>query len=231
MNNLLGSITWIEILPKDCIDCIRVWLTKHDFETTMFNLLIATNTQRKWISECSDMENLFNEGTHLRHQYPNYISSYRVDVPWTASLDNIYMYFLQYYYVPLVDNIPLNQLEHAFKNHEKYYHSKSDIFQKLWQFIESEIATLHQIINQIKTRYKNTVAIPNEFLSRGSYPTLMWTDTKNAFSRYIMEDAMISHTRSVMQQFLQKILYHCGHLRTVRYNVGEYKRALYRIEY
>jgi hypothetical protein len=226
-------ITWIEILPKDCIGCIRYWVSKHDFSSVLKQLEIATNSERKWISDCEALETYYKHGSY----YMNNVTFSSVDPYITpiSSIYNISAYIVNNFSQIYNQREPVtyNNLMVAFESCDNHYYSGSFVFEKLWEFIECEIGAIHRIIAHVKNNYKQEVAVPMEFATRLAiaHDHFAWTDTKASFSRYIMEDAILANYRMIIYNLLKTISYNCGHMRTVRYNIENYKVELYRIDY
>jgi hypothetical protein len=230
-------ITWIEILPKDCIRCIRYWISKHDFSSVLKQLEIATNSERKWISDCEAMETYYKHGSYYRSFYQGNGSFSGVDPYITAipSINNVCAYIVNNFSQIYNQQEPVtyNNLIMAFESCNDHHYSGSFVFEKLWEFIESEIGAIHRIIAHIKNIYKQDVAVPMEFATRFAIANdhFAWTDTKASFSRYIMEDAMLANYRMIIYNLLKTIQYNCGHMRIVRYHIENCKAELYRIDY
>lgn len=228
----ISSITWIEILPKDCIDCIRYWVSKQDFSSVLQQLEIATNSERKWISDC---ERIYFKNMNANHTYDvlNTGDPYMQAIP---SISRVKDYIINNFYTgynQLVPPITFNNLLLEFDKCGDNYYSKSTILEKLWDFIEHEIGIIHNIIAGIKNEYKKNIAIPVEFAGRlgSTSDRFAWIDTKASFSRYIMENIPVASYQLIIYNLLRIIFYNCGHLRTVRYNVEKCKIELYKIYY
>jgi len=236
-SNYKHTLTWIELLPKDCTRAIRIFLAKLDFACVMNHLEIATNSERKWINACKEMESCGKEGIYssawLHTALP---ATAGRDVAWLPSISHIVDYIAagaitcHPWGCALVESIVTsNRLAGN-------YHNNLDVFQKISQYIDYHIATIHQIIENIKKSYRSSIAIPVEFARRIGWSTtdqdtLCWYDNKTSFMRYINEDITVSSYRTKVNVLLDKIIYNCGHLRSVRYWANEYKKSLYMVTY
>lgn len=240
LENKKYQITWIELLPKDCIQCIRKWISKRDYDDVLKELKSQTLHDLIWIAQCSQMEFHGIEGKHLQNiRYQPFIVSYRNDVPWLPSIKNIIEFLdLHFRDSHSIHSIPYSQVMQAFLLNEKYNTNKSIIFEKLWLFLNSELKILHDTIKNIKHRYLENIALPVEFVNR-VLPTqhrhqdspFVWTDTKDGFSRYISEDASIASYRETLYRLCRKIIYHCGYIKSIRENVYNIIKEIYRVDY
>jgi hypothetical protein len=230
-----NPITWIEMLPKDCIGCIRKFLAKQDFDKVLFQLQIATNSERQWIIDCAANppepcrvgEEAGALGPRARHRRG----------PCGPSLAPVQLYIEMYLsHAPNLSKT-WTEMMPAFRDcrwtgPEKNFHSASPIFQKLWDFIELHIGVVHQMIQNIKRSYRQSVAVPEDFIRRnGVYSSFVWPDTKAGFIQYINEDPVVGNYRNVIKGLLEKILSSGGWLRTIRYRSKEYKKELYTVCY
>jgi len=235
-----NPITWIEILPKDCICCIRKFLAKQDFDKVLFQLEIATNSERQWIIDCDANPSELYQASQVSTLF-GFVSRYRQG-PCGPTLQHVQHYIEMYFKNNhLTNNLPntrtWKEMMKAFRDcrwtgPDKNYHSNSPIFRKLWDFIELHIGKIHQIVQNIKKSYRQEIAVPKDFIRRiGGYDSFVWPNTKAGFIQYINEDAMVGNYRNNVKCLLEKILYCSGWLRTVRYRTKEYKKELYRVFY
>ena len=236
LSNYKNTLTWIELLPKDCTLAIRNFLAMLDFACVMNHLEIATNSERKWITACKEMESCGKEGIYSASTHSALLPAASRDVAWLPSISHIVDYIAtgtSTYHLwgcGLVESIVTsNRLAGN-------YHNNLDVFQKISQYIDYHIATIHQIIENIKKSYRSNIAIPVEFARRigwstSDQDTLCWYDNKTSFVRYINEDITVSSYRTNVNVLLDKIICNCGHLRSVRYRANEYKKSLYMIMY
>ena len=233
-----NPITWIEMLPKDCIGCIRKFLAKQDFDKVLFQLQIATNSERQWIIDCEANppetscradESISAVGSRARHRRG----------PCGPSLAPVQFYIEMYLSHASAPNISWRWIEmmRSFRDcrwtgREKNFHSASPIFRKLWDFIELHIGVVHQMIQNIKRSYRQEIAVPEDFIRRnGVYSSFVWPDTKAGFIQYINEDPVVGNYRNIIKGLLEKILFTSGWLRTIRYRTKEYKKELYTVCY
>ena len=230
------GITWIELLPKDCVHIIRTYLCKYDYENVIDELSIETHDQRTWIENCESKEDYAKNFTTMTYPYAYgniYTRNYCVRFP----LDVLRLY-IENVFVAQQDYINMNKNEREVTEillnklvNTKLFHSNSELFIHLYRYIEYHIDTVHNLSCIIAERYRDYVALPNEFISRMSMSNIHWTDTEQSFKRYLNEDAVFINYRAQIKEFFELIDYNCGHLRKVRDKVAYYKEKLYQVRY
>jgi len=104
-----------------------------------------------------------------------------------------------------------------------------ELYEAIDLFIAYKLQILHDIIRQIKYNYKTNIAVPTEFGSRCS--ALTWYDNKPSFKMYLCQSNLVNNYRININNFLDKLLYNCGHLQSIRQKIYKQKRQLYTVNY
>lgn len=200
-------ITWIEYLPKDCIDIVRSHLSQLDFASVLNELEIATNSERNWVHDCNNIRPFGSSPV--------------------ASLDNVKEYITSKFCYRVEPYLQVTELFRAFENANDNYYSKSPVVIKLCEFVEYQLSTIHQIVRNLRKDYFTNVAVPVDIASR--IGARCWVNTEAGFWHYVHQDAVVASYRELVSGLLYEMMYNCGHLRKLRSAINEYQKELYRI--
>lgn len=225
-------ITWIELLPKDCINCIRKNIAKNDYTQVLSELITITEPERNWIQLCKELDE------YRRHDL--YLNRYSIYQPnaGSGSLLKIYYYIQHVFSVNdyyecrnIREREITNNLLTMLCVRSTNLHSNSAVFEYLYDYIKYHINVVHDLIDTIALRYQQHVAVPGAFITRNCSSFLLWTDTEQSFRKYLSEDVMFVNYRNKIHNLLEIIQYNCGHLRTVRQQINMYIKLLYTVRY
>lgn len=239
------QLTWIELLPLDVRNKIRMFVAKNDFTYNVLSeLFINTKNRREYIDDCERIEEYTFIGTKSSrsHVYWGAYSNYLASVQHYFGLNTIneisivnVLYNIQQL-LTYDDTAHFNSIDISIdmilfyvRHNQEWLSYRLDIFKLLFSHIENMINTYHYHVDVVKTTYKNTVAISDiDDLHNHQY---YWRDNAKCFKKYLYENVMINNLKTYLVQLFDMFIYNCGHLVNVYKKICQYRHELYEIKY
>jgi len=198
---------------QDTKEHILFFLSKLCYKDTLEQLCINTNTQRVYIETCEQLDTLRRvEGWSKGYKWGN--------IPY-PTIENVlphhtelYPYDLEMFINGRMETFLDAALivKHFCNNNQEYYCCRLNIFEIIFNYIEQDIGILREAICQIKSECLNN----------------FWPQHRSNqnFRLYLQEHVQITQKKREILEYLNLLYYNCGHLKSIRYKISEYKRQL-----
>jgi len=202
---------------QDTKERILFFLSKLYYKDTLEQLSINTNTQRIYIETCEQLD----RQAVLEPWYYSSRHGYKWgNIPY-PTIENVLSHHTELYPYDLEMFINGRMetfldaaliVEHFCNNNQEYYCCRLNIFDIIFNYIEQDIGILLETIQQIKSECFDN----------------FWSQHRSNqnFRLYLQEHVQITHKKREILEYLNLLYYNCGHLKSIRYKISEYKQQL-----
>ena len=222
-------LTWVELLPRDARCLIRKYLAKSDFSREVLPELMArTAHRRKYITDCSDIETgeFCTPGLiGMHHPRPQFQNLAQV-LAWRNRLHvlEINQGDAKVYH----QDYESEEMANFFINHDMVWECTFiPIYDEIFNELALRVDELHGLVRNIKREYDYHTGV---FSTTGAPPWESSAFAQNTFRQYVSSYAIVGHYRNLLTQFVNQIVYNCGHLPSVYERALQVSGEIYRMD-
>jgi len=218
------QLTWIELLPRDAKWLIREHMARSAYSTEVLpELIMKGKRYRTYIDDCEAIEcrEFQAPGITHRHQRRQQFNGIIQVLAWRNHLRDLEIGDNDHH-----DNVIIKSYHNDYESEDsvKFYIRRgkdwkcafTQVYHEIFAELAVRIEELHNIIRNIRSEYDYRYRRPNTtFAHVGVPPWESSTYGQMTFRSYINDYSIVGRHRNLLTQFVNQIIYNCGHLPSV----------------